>query len=112
MSPPDLSGGICAGMDPKELEDTFWYPGAQNVWRSPGPIPLGHWARAKEICFRCPIREQCLDVYLEETYGVYGGLDQYERYLERRRRRRAAEKATEEAREAVGWTKGDVGEAA
>jgi len=112
MSPPDLSGGICFGMESKELEDTFWYPGPMDPCRSPGSIPLKHWARAKEICFRCPIRQRCLETFLDERYGLYGGLDQYERYLLRRRRRRAAEKAAEEAREAVGWTKGDVGEAA
>jgi WhiB family redox-sensing transcriptional regulator len=36
---------------------------------------------AKLICARCPVRVQCLEFALaaRESYGVWGGLNEYER---------------------------------
>lgn len=35
----------------------------------------------KEICDRCPVRGRCLDEYMEEDYGIFGGLTAYQRGL-------------------------------
>jgi WhiB family transcriptional regulator, redox-sensing transcriptional regulator len=45
-------------------------------------------AKAKAVCLRCPVREQCLDFALGNSvrYGIWGGLNQEERSRERRRR--------------------------
>jgi WhiB family transcriptional regulator, redox-sensing transcriptional regulator len=45
-------------------------------------------AKAKAVCQRCPVREQCLDFALGNSvrYGIWGGLNQEERSRERRRR--------------------------
>ena len=45
---------------------------------------------AKQVCARCPVREQCLAWVLEagHEHGVWGGLTQDERRLLRRRRSR------------------------
>ncbi|MEV3895393.1 WhiB family transcriptional regulator [Streptomyces anulatus] len=48
----------------------------------------------KELCRRCPVREQCLTHALtyREDYGVWGGLDEEERTELLRDARRAAER--------------------
>jgi WhiB family transcriptional regulator, redox-sensing transcriptional regulator len=45
-------------------------------------------AKAKMICARCPIREQCLTYALRNSikHGIWGGLNREERTRERRRR--------------------------
>ncbi len=47
------------------------------------PTAMSHKARrlAKEMCLRCPIKEQCLDYALEakEMSGIWGGLTYRER---------------------------------
>lgn len=47
-------------------------------------------AKAKEICAQCPVRAACLDYAIEtpERDGTWGGLNEEERALERRRRQR------------------------
>ena len=47
-------------------------------------------AKAKAICFSCPVREECLEesIHNGERFGIWGGLDQEERRREARRRRR------------------------
>jgi WhiB family transcriptional regulator, redox-sensing transcriptional regulator len=51
-------------------------------------------ARAKEVCFTCPVRQECLDEAIQnkERFGVWGGMDTQQRMREMRRRRREAEK--------------------
>ncbi|MGI5229473.1 WhiB family transcriptional regulator [Actinoallomurus sp. CA-142502] len=55
---------------------------------------------AKAICFRCPVREECLQTALDsgERVGIWGGLTPVERAnLHRRQRRvRAQETSTED----------------
>lgn len=51
----------------------------------------GDWAttiRAKLVCRRCPVREQCLSFALEngETHGVWGGMTPDQRKTLRRGR--------------------------
>ncbi|WP_439082145.1 WhiB family transcriptional regulator [Streptomyces sp. WL006] len=45
------------------------------------PAPGQSSAYAKAICWRCPVRVECLTHALEwpETWGVFGGLDEKER---------------------------------
>lgn len=49
---------------------------------------------AKAVCRRCPVMEQCADWAREsgQEHGIWGGLDEDERRLEKRRaaRRRSA----------------------
>lgn len=41
----------------------------------------GNYARAKEICGGCPVRQQCLETALvnREEYGIWGGTTPTER---------------------------------
>jgi WhiB family redox-sensing transcriptional regulator len=52
--------------------------------RPPGAATQAKWDQAKEICAGCPVLAECRRDTLGEEYGVYGGLDQYERYKARR----------------------------
>jgi WhiB family transcriptional regulator, redox-sensing transcriptional regulator len=47
---------------------------------------------ARQVCLRCPVREQCLDWALEngQEHGVWGGTTENERRLLRRRMIRKA----------------------
>jgi WhiB family redox-sensing transcriptional regulator len=47
---------------------------------------------AKAICFRCPVRAECLDYAMEhnETWGIWGGLSERQRATLRRERREKA----------------------
>lgn len=59
-----------------------WFPSA-----GPGRNPTGRVDKitaatdAKAVCKMCPVRQECLFYALErdERWGVWGGLDQYER---------------------------------
>lgn len=42
------------------------------------------WDQAKEICQGCPVMAACRRDTLGEEYGVWGGLDQHQRYAVRR----------------------------
>jgi len=48
-----------------------------------------HVNRAKAVCARCQIRQQCLDYAIEshQKYGVWGGTSEEERRLVAARRR-------------------------
>ena len=52
--------------------------------RRPGAKVQARWDMAKEICASCPVLAECKRDTLGEEYGVWGGLDQYQRYLGRR----------------------------
>lgn len=62
---PDHPGAACAepGVDP-----AWFYPPTSNTWR-------GHYAKAVQVCRRCPIATRCLAGAIErgETHGVWGG---------------------------------------
>jgi len=69
---PWTARASCADTDP-----AFFFP------------PQGHPAtRARQICARCPVRDDCLSYALDadEKYGIWGGLDPDERRKLRRRR--------------------------
>ncbi|MFJ4622137.1 WhiB family transcriptional regulator [Streptomyces sp. NPDC088812] len=62
----------------------FFSPGGQPN-RKPVKSTQQRWDQAKEICAMCPVRTQCARDTLGEEYGVYGGLDEHQRYLIRRK---------------------------
>jgi WhiB family transcriptional regulator, redox-sensing transcriptional regulator len=56
-----------------------------------GGAGIAEIARAKAVCGRCPVREQCLDYAVEsrQAHGVWGGTTVDERRAIAARRRRA-----------------------
>lgn len=78
----------CAELTPKELENTFFYPGPQFVRTQPGKTAQRHWDKAKETCIECPVMLACRASGWGEEFGVIGGTDQHERYLHRRNQQR------------------------
>jgi WhiB family transcriptional regulator, redox-sensing transcriptional regulator len=81
--------GLCAGEDP---EIFFPANGVSEI-------------KARKICTKCPVSEDCLE-YATEAYefGIWGGLDQQQRRARRRRQlrqtihaRRGAESRAEES---------------
>lgn len=43
------------------------------------PVARDFYSRAKSICARCSVINECLNYGLEETYGVWGGTTPTER---------------------------------
>lgn len=81
--------GACR--DAEDREAFFHPPGERGRAREE------RVARAKTICRRCPVKEQCLEFALavEEQYGTLGGMDERERRtLIRRRKNTPAPAAT------------------
>lgn len=101
MKSPYGDARKCADLDSDVLEDTFFYPGSQAVSRGSGPKPQAHWDKAKEICIECPVFLACREEHWGEEYGVWGGTDQYERYLYRRRQQRAMARQDDAERAAL-----------
>lgn len=58
------------------------------------PARLKREKQAKRICGGCPKRERCLEFGLSQRGGVFGGKNDDERAVERRRRARRAAKAS------------------
>lgn len=44
-------------------------------------------SRAKDICAACPVRELCLEHFLHERHGIWGGLSERQRRQLRAQRR-------------------------
>lgn len=63
---------LCAQTDP----DAFF------------PDQGGSSRKAKDLCLRCEVREECLEAALarDERWGIWGGLSLYERRALRRER--------------------------
>ena len=66
--------GACRGMD----SALFFHPEGER-----GPARVNRESRAKQICQRCPVLEQCRRhaLAVHEPYGVWGGLSEAERDL-------------------------------
>ena len=56
-----------------------------------GPAAQEQQARAREVCRRCPVRDECLEYALSTGvgHGVWGGTGEEERRALRRRSRRS-----------------------
>jgi WhiB family redox-sensing transcriptional regulator len=88
---PDLSGplralpwadqAVCATTDPE-----LWFPDKGAVGYVTADGTREH--RAKAICRRCPVLEECREYAIEaaEPYGIWGGLSADERRALRRER--------------------------
>jgi WhiB family redox-sensing transcriptional regulator len=70
------SYAACFGADPE-----LFFPIGET-----GPALL-QIAEAKEVCGRCPVRQQCLQWALDtdQNAGVWGGLSETERHAHKRR---------------------------
>ena len=64
--------GLCRGKD----SSFFFCPDGER-----GPVRQRREARAKEVCFQCPVLERCREhaLAVQEPYGVWGGLSESER---------------------------------
>lgn len=91
----------CRDLSPAQLEETFFYPGPQNVRQPPGAAAQRAWDQAKEVCIECPVFLACRENRWGEEYGVVGGTDQYERQLFRRRQTRELRLMSSERRRAL-----------
>lgn len=85
MIPGWRDQAACRHADPA----LFFGPDAE---REPGR--LAREASARAICSGCPVRTACLEYAMDRParYGLWGGLNEAERLLERRRRTRALRK--------------------
>jgi WhiB family redox-sensing transcriptional regulator len=90
--------GICRWED----RHLFFAPGGQAN-RQPAPSTQRRWDQAKEICAMCPVKPECQRDTLGEEYGVFGGLDEHQRYQLRRRIPKAVDGWPEERR--LAWAK-------
>ncbi|MFF6988332.1 WhiB family transcriptional regulator [Streptomyces sp. NPDC010273] len=67
--------GICRWEDRK----LFFADGGQPN-RRPGEAVQRRWDQAKDICKMCPVLKECRRDSLGEEFGVYGGLDEFQRW--------------------------------
>ncbi|GGZ23840.1 hypothetical protein GCM10010387_16350 [Streptomyces inusitatus] len=83
-------GAACSGQEP----EIFFPVGTGGV---PAQLETEY---AKGFCGVCPVRPQCLSHALtrREDYGVWGGLDEYERAELLRAARRTAEQQRRQAK--------------
>lgn len=74
--PPE--GGACKGKPTH-----WWYPEffrTQKAHEKRNVLNIAD--HAKRICFKCPIRAECLDYSLKhEPFGIWGGFDERERLM-------------------------------
>jgi hypothetical protein len=84
-----LVGGVC-GRDAQSIKlwDELSGAGPTNFQHKPTPEAQASWDEAKDLfCSWCPIRELCAQQGATENHNIWGGLDQYERYRERKNRK-------------------------
>ena len=64
--------GLCRGVD----SSFFFHPDGER-----GPARAQREARAKAMCARCPVLEQCRAhaMAVQEPYGIWGGMSESER---------------------------------
>jgi len=65
---------VCRGMDAD-----LWFPSATEWYVV---------AKAKRICWQCPVRDECLDAGIDEPHGIWGGMTPDERHRRKRRLRK------------------------
>ncbi|NLG55653.1 MAG: WhiB family transcriptional regulator [Rhodococcus sp.] len=72
--------GLCRGVD----SSMFFHPDGER-----GRARAQRESRAKEMCGRCPVLNQCRNHALSvaEPYGIWGGMSEADRELHARRRR-------------------------
>lgn len=86
---------LCGPASPGAPDPDLFFPvgDGQAAWQQA--------QEAKVFCRACPVHRQCLTWALEthQQYGVWGGLDEWERRTVRRRRQRAALKRQQQQEE-------------
>ncbi len=100
MSRASHGGGLADAGYGYEPERTGWYLRAACAEADPriffpvgsGEDALGATAEAKSICAHCPVCAECRSFALttNQQYGIWGGLDEEERRVVRRRWRMGA----------------------
>lgn len=88
--------GVCRPED-----EPIFFPRSGQLNKTPPKKTQALWDQAKEICAMCPVLAECRRDTLGEEFGVFGGLDEHERYHLRRRLRERARKWPAEVR--LGW---------
>lgn len=75
--------GLCRTLNP----DLFFHPDGER-----NPARGERDETAKQVCFRCPVMQQCRDHALSvgEAYGVWGGMSEPERREARKYNRNTA----------------------
>lgn len=75
--------GLCRTTGP----DLFFHPERER-----GPARWLRDERAKQVCFQCPVMQQCREHALagEEPYGVWGGMSERELHTARHQQRESA----------------------
>lgn len=103
----------CRTVDPER----FFGPPGPQLGRTPAPDIQKHWNAAKKLCGHCPVQMACRRDSLGEEYGVWGGMDERERWLIRKKLSKLAHRWSVEKRLAwgkelhalrsrdVGWTR-------
>ena len=68
MSTHWMDDARCVETDPE-----LWFPELDSLWRV---------AQAKNICGKCPVKQECLDYALVNKFkdGIWGGLSPTERH--------------------------------
>lgn len=89
-----INQALCRGMDP----ENFFTVSTVQLGRTPAPETQAAWNKAKKICARCPVLQECRRDTLGEDYGVWGGRDEHERHLERRKLMTLAKRWPQELR--------------
>jgi hypothetical protein len=89
--------GICRWED----RGIFFAEGGQPNRKPSATVQL-LWDQAKELCAMCPVKRECARDTLGEEYGVFGGVDQFQRFKIRMALRKAVRTWPEERRRAWG----------
>ena len=56
----------------RQVDPDLWFP-------EQGGGGAAHVKMVKKICRECPVRQECLDLGLDERYGIWGGYSERER---------------------------------
>lgn len=80
----------------------FFGPPGPQLGKEPSPDLQKKWDDAKKICSFCPVMRECRRDSLGEEYGVWGGLDELQRWRLRRYLPRTAKRWPREKRLAWG----------
>ncbi|AWK08188.1 hypothetical protein DDQ41_03710 [Streptomyces spongiicola] len=95
-----LDRALCRTVHP----DKFFAPNGSQLGRKPADVTQSIWDDAKAICRRCPVLEECRRDTKGEEYGVWGGVDEYERHRARERLAKGSWKRWPEGTpQGVGW---------
>lgn len=67
----DMKQASCIG-----IHTDLFYLDQTALWKQAVEIKF-----VRKICFNCPVRRKCLELGMQEEYGIWGGLTEKERGL-------------------------------